>query len=177
MMIGAWASLAAGAVTGGLVFKKKQLIKNAEDEYMEGYNGGLGDAELDAIRQKRDGHVDEAESLALASNILLGLGGAAAAVFVVFISLSAVGKKKIEKKGKTAVLAGPGELYSICDVENEYNVSDCDAGLWCYDGDGDSTCRVITSPGGSCEPDAHWTCEEICTEAGQCIAYCTDPPG
>jgi hypothetical protein len=101
------ALLVAGAITGGLVLGKKDPIEDTQDAYMDGYNS-LPSEELALLKKKRDNLVNEARDLALATNILLPIGAAAAAAGIGMITVSFLKK---EKRGKpAAVLPGPGSL-------------------------------------------------------------------
>lgn len=108
-LAGGAALLAAAAVTGGLVLQKKGLIENAQDAYLEAYDLGVSEEDLALIKEKRDGHVDDARDLALATNIMLPIGAAAAAAGIGMIVVSYMKKEK-RAKPAALVLPGPGSL-------------------------------------------------------------------
>jgi len=103
------ALLIAASVTGGLVLGKKGSIEDAQDAYMEAYNNGEPDSVLQPLREERDGLVDDARDLALATNIMLPIGAAAAAAGIAMVTVSYMKKKKGEKPA-AALLPGPGSL-------------------------------------------------------------------
>jgi hypothetical protein len=103
------ASLAVGGAMGGLEKKENDLMKDAENEYMDGF-GTLTAEQLDEIKDRRDSHYDKSRTCYFAMWGLLGGGAALVIASIPLFVLS--GKKKSEgKKGASAtVLGGPWSL-------------------------------------------------------------------
>jgi len=102
--------LLAGAVTGGVALRANSLKNEAEDEYLEKLNDpSVSDAELEDLSRERDDHYDRAKSLAMSTNVLLGLGAALVATSVVLLVVGAR-KGGVERKSPVALGLGPGAL-------------------------------------------------------------------
>lgn len=114
----AWASLgvaavllAAGIVTGGLVFNEKGAYEDAQDEYLSGFNSGLGNEELALIDERRREHYDRASDLALSTDTLLGLGAVFAVATVVLFAVGVREKRKQKHANLSKLTIGPGAAY------------------------------------------------------------------
>jgi len=112
-LAGGGALLIASCVTGGLVFKGKSLIRNVEKDYQEAFDAGAGEEELADLRETRDDYADTARKLADSTTALLVIGGAAAGVGIILVSVSAAGKKGAEGKPAAILLPGPGSLSLV----------------------------------------------------------------
>ena len=113
----AWATLGVGAalffacaVTGGLTLQEEQRMRDAEDDYMKGFDSGMSDAELEALMDKRNNHYYTGKDLALAADTLLGLGTAFIASMAVLFIVSSVSKKEHGTLASPGIIVGPGSL-------------------------------------------------------------------
>lgn len=110
LLAGAAVSLIIGGVLGGLVIKEKGLMQDAEDAYMEEYDGARDPVVLARLEKDQSDHYDTAKGYALGANILFPLGGALAVASIVLFAVSAKKKKKESRPEPVSLLAGPASL-------------------------------------------------------------------
>jgi hypothetical protein len=110
LLAGAVVSLIVGGVLGGLVIKEKGLMRDAEDAYMDEYEGAADPDELARLKKDQDDHYDTAKGYAMGANILFPLGGALAVTSIVLFAVSARKKKKESQPKPVSLLAGPASL-------------------------------------------------------------------
>jgi hypothetical protein len=110
LLAGAAATLVVGAVLGGLVFKEKGLMEDAEDAYMEEFDGARDPDELARLEKEQGDHYDTARGYAMGANILIPLGGALAVTSIVLFAVSARKKKKESRPLSVSLLPGPASL-------------------------------------------------------------------
>jgi hypothetical protein len=103
------AALAVGGAMGGLEKKESDLMKDAEDDYMEGF-GTLTAEQLEEIKDRRDSHYDKSRTFYFAMWGLLGGGAALVIASIPLFVLSGKKKGEGEKGASATVLGGPWSL-------------------------------------------------------------------
>ena len=113
----AWATLGVGAallvacaVTGGLALREEQGMRDAEDDYLEGFESGMSDAGLEALMDKRDDHYYMGKDLVLVTDTMLGLGAAFITSMAVLFIVSSVKKKEHRNRASRVISVGPGSV-------------------------------------------------------------------
>jgi len=102
------ATLAAGAVTGGLVFKEKSDMQDIDDTF-----DGMEPPDPDRavkLQGEWDDHHHRAIQYANASNVLLPLGGALAITSIVLLSVSARDEKRLDSERAVILTFDPGSF-------------------------------------------------------------------
>jgi hypothetical protein len=110
MAAGAAVTIIAGSVLGGLVFKEKNEVEDAEGKYND---PETPPEDRPGLLKDRDEHYDRGMQYATAANVLIPLGGAMAVTSIVLMVISIKEKKPAAGGKKSAFSVAPGSFLFL----------------------------------------------------------------